>query len=145
VRGLARHSPAREDHLVCGYKPFLSADVNGRLEFRQFLFYERLKCLEVFLLIRIVGSENLQLPHYLVEVLYDFAVWLKVGLMACEEVAALAGFCIDEPGQNFIKRQLGFRSCIFARRRLRRLGGYPGAFPTQQTPGWSPPQRILRG
>ena len=73
---------ASYDHLVGGRKPFLPAEVNRHLEFRQFPFYERLECLELFLLIRVAGSEILQLAHHLVEVLYRFAIWLKVGVIS---------------------------------------------------------------
>ena len=95
-------SVAREDHLVCGCKPLVPADVNRCLEFRQFLFYERLKFLEVLLLFRIVGTENLQLAQHLVEILYRFAIGFKVGLISCQEKASLSRLCINEPSRHLI-------------------------------------------
>ena len=58
-----------QHHSVCGSRAFILAEIDCLLKLRQFLFHQRLQYLYAFLLIRIVGSETLQIPNCLIDVL----------------------------------------------------------------------------
>jgi len=74
------------------------------LKLCQFVFYQGLQYPDAFLLIRIVGSETLQLPDCLIDVLYRRTIRLEVGFFPREEIASLSGFCIGEPADCVIER-----------------------------------------